>query len=568
MSLLREILDKMYVEPELLEQLDEDQKQTLYIKMREEQIRRWKMHEEEAERESTRLKKNKRSIQWLTGRDGEVWVWVMGDHVNDRTIEEIIEDEAKRRAREIAETEALAASFKMDDSNISDSNMDEQYLKKQLSKMDLGHDLHENGSNGIQHSSLSLYDEASLQSDNNRQLPIIPPQPSYQPMKATPSRNIFENEKEIMNQSFSPPKPALIPPPIPTRPAFLQKKPPQLEPQMPKEEPIQETLRRESNSTPNVYPVPITIKTVNAGPIPFPSGDYTELSPFRTQDLLAAAFIPKKLFNNGNQQNDANVVRMRNASRLADEEIDKRQSEIFEKMMEERDRLKREAEIEDERGRKEFEEQERKSREAEAEIRLIAQRAREHYEKSLRTSESLLPALTEGRATSIKDAIKRSRPPKPLNREAIIQWYIKTEYPKGTGFDPKTKYPARWFHGIISRADAENLLSDKPIGAFLVRISERIWGYTISYVIGPGKSKHFLVETIPEGYQFLGTNQIVHKTLYDLVLYHETAPITAKGKEILRLPVGQTSSVPDYSDLIDTSDMFRFPLRTEMVRRF
>uniref|UniRef100_A0AC34GQ64 SH2 domain-containing protein n=1 Tax=Panagrolaimus sp. ES5 TaxID=591445 RepID=A0AC34GQ64_9BILA len=561
----------MYVEPELLEQLDEDQKQTLYIKMREEQIRRWKMHEDEAEREPPRLKKNKRSIQWLTGRDGEIWVWVMGDHVNDRTIEEIIEDEAKRKAREIAETEALAASFKMDDSNISDSNMDEQYLKKQLSKMDLGHDLHQNGSNGIQHSSLSLYDEATLQSDNSRQIPSIPPQPSYPLVKPTLNKNVFDNEKEYANRSFSPKKPAVIPPPIPTRPAFLQKKPSQPEPEILKEEPTQQelqTLRRESNSTPNVYPVPITIRTANTGPIPFPSGDYTELSPFRPQNNLSSSFIPKQPFNNGNHQNETNVIRMRTPNRLVDEEIEKRQSEIFEKMMEERDRLKREAEMEDERGRKEFEEQERKSREAEAEIRLIAQRAREHYERSLRTSESLLPALTEGKATSLKDAIKRSRPPKPLNREAIIQWYIKTEYPKGTGFDPKTKYPARWFHGIISRADAENLLADKPIGAFLVRISERIWGYTISYVIGDGKSKHFLVETIPEGYQFLGTNQIVHKSLYDLVLYHETAPITAKGKEILRLPVGQTSAVPDYSDLIDTSDMFRFPSRTETVRRF
>lgn len=139
----------MYVEPELLEQLDEDQKQTLYIKMREEQIRRWKLYDEEATRESPQRKRNKRGIEWLTGRDGEVWVWVMGDHANDRTIEEIIEEEAKRRAREIAETEALTASLKLDDP-ISDTNMDEHYLMKQLSKMNLGHNLQEGFSNGIQ----------------------------------------------------------------------------------------------------------------------------------------------------------------------------------------------------------------------------------------------------------------------------------------------------------------------------------------------------------------------------------------------------------------------------------
>lgn len=73
----------------------------------------------------------------------------------------------------------------------------------------------------------------------------------------------------------------------------------------------------------------------------------------------------------------------------------------------------------------------------------------------------------------------------------------------------------------MSRIETEKLLADKPAGSFLVRISERIWGYAISYVIGDGNMKHFLVESIPDGYQFLGTNQIVHKSLYDLVLYHE-----------------------------------------------
>lgn len=77
------------------------------------------------------------------------------------------------------------------------------------------------------------------------------------------------------------------------------------------------------------------------------------------------------------------------------------------------------------------------------------------------------------------------------------------------------------FVGIISREQADDLLRKKPSGSFLVRISERIWGYTVSYVVGDGNTKHFLIERIPEGYQFLGTNQVVHRHLFDLITYHE-----------------------------------------------
>lgn len=42
---------------------------------------------------------------WLTGDDGNVWVWVMGDHPNDLSIETIIEEETKANAKKLAEKE-------------------------------------------------------------------------------------------------------------------------------------------------------------------------------------------------------------------------------------------------------------------------------------------------------------------------------------------------------------------------------------------------------------------------------------------------------------------------------
>lgn len=52
-------------------------------------------------------------FRWLTGRDGEVWVWVMGEHSDDKPIDQIIEDETKRKAREIAENEVQTTVVKM-----------------------------------------------------------------------------------------------------------------------------------------------------------------------------------------------------------------------------------------------------------------------------------------------------------------------------------------------------------------------------------------------------------------------------------------------------------------------
>ncbi|XP_056262650.1 protein VASP homolog [Pseudoliparis swirei] len=84
--MLQQILTDMYIDPDMLNALNEDQKKTLFLKMRQEQVRRWKEREEgggddrdgEGKRAAPR-KANRKSVSWLLGHDGDVAVIVIGE---------------------------------------------------------------------------------------------------------------------------------------------------------------------------------------------------------------------------------------------------------------------------------------------------------------------------------------------------------------------------------------------------------------------------------------------------------------------------------------------------------
>ncbi|XP_062856630.1 SH2 domain-containing protein 4A [Trichomycterus rosablanca] len=82
--MLQQILADMYVDPDILEALNEEQKKTLFLKMREEQVRRWKEREEQEEQDGKKdkprpTKASYKKVSWLLGRDGDVHVCVIGE---------------------------------------------------------------------------------------------------------------------------------------------------------------------------------------------------------------------------------------------------------------------------------------------------------------------------------------------------------------------------------------------------------------------------------------------------------------------------------------------------------
>ncbi|NXQ67252.1 SH22A protein, partial [Quiscalus mexicanus] len=56
-------------------------------------------------------------------------------------------------------------------------------------------------------------------------------------------------------------------------------------------------------------------------------------------------------------------------------------------------------------------------------------------------------------------------------------WFEQTQAQR---LGPEGELPS-WFHGFISRREAEELLQDQPLGCFLVRFSESTVGFVLSY---------------------------------------------------------------------------------------
>lgn len=157
----------------------------------------------------------------------------------------------------------------------------------------------------------------------------------------------------------------------------------------------------------------------------------------------------------------------------------------------------------------------------------------------------LSSVMANGKAVR-KEGIQRTI--SSSTEESIIKWFKEEQFPLRAGYQKTTDTIAPWFHGILTSQKAEELLSKMVPGSFLVRVSEKIKGYVLSYRSVEG-CKHFLIDASSDSYSFLGVDQLQHSTLADLVDYHKEEAITSMGKELLLYPCGQEDHEPDYSSL-------------------
>ena len=116
-----------------------------------------------------------------------------------------------------------------------------------------------------------------------------------------------------------------------------------------------------------------------------------------------------------------------------------------------------------------------------------------------------------------------------------------------------------WFHGLISRAEAEEYLATSPLGTFLIRISERFNGYALSFRYGE-RVRHYKLcisrnvcspsivmfclfarapppcfgwcNCLQGGYQIEGLQEDFG-TIEELVEYYRAVPISSEGGIVL-----------------------------------
>uniref|UniRef100_A0A4W3GU33 SH2 domain containing 4B n=1 Tax=Callorhinchus milii TaxID=7868 RepID=A0A4W3GU33_CALMI len=376
--MLQQILRDMYIDPDLLAELNDDQKQILFYKMREEQVRRWTERErlerlEDAGLEAPTMSKVRR-VEWLHGKDNEVWVWIMGEAPGDKPYEQITEEIMAKSARQQAQQEALA---------------------------------------------------------------------KWRHRKARPQ-----------------------------------------------------------------------------------------------QTLLS---LPQKREEEERQRGEAEI--------RCQEEI--RANELYISLKEAHQQGRSES---DER---EWEEMLRRSKAADEDRKHMARRARDEYHRqSLRAIErgkvAGLSHLFQNRTADQNTNFSNGQPARPLSsREAVVRWFQEEQVSRRSAFERDSNVVAPWFHGIISRQEAEELLMNTAEGSFLTRVSERIWGYILSYRQQTG-FKHFPVDASGGFYSFLGVDPIRHETLADLIHFHKDEIITTTGNELLHEACGQTRRPPDYSELFPT----------------
>ncbi|KAF3818106.1 hypothetical protein GH733_014978 [Mirounga leonina] len=126
-------------------------------------------------------------------------------------------------------------------------------------------------------------------------------------------------------------------------------------------------------------------------------------------------------------------------------------------------------------------------------------------------------------------------------RELALTWFMQTQAPlilQDGALPP-------WFHGFITRKQTEQLLEDKALGSFLIRLSDRTTSYILSYR-GSDRCRHFVINQQWDRRYLVSGDTCSHGTLADLVRHYQEVQFEPFG-EILSAACPR----PEDNDLYD-----------------
>ncbi|XP_077160232.1 SH2 domain-containing protein 4A [Paroedura picta] len=452
--MLRQILSAMRVPPELLAELSDEQKQLLFVQMRQEQVRRWRDREAEAESHPRRTPPARtacgKSVHWKLGADGDVWVWVMGEHRLDKPYDLLCDEltaerERRRRRRSVQETEPQSCLG---------GACPEPSVTSRGAKLQSG--VGENcGEQQIPEGVTEAPPAGSALRQDGLQIAVSKSRSVEEMLADSISRSQKQRKdtrmRDTMNQSQE-----------------RGESPPNLV----------------GSSTQNVD---------QEDPIWLESLRRSKAEDERRRSLAKHARDDyKRLSLQGKNKGAATAVHRTGGT-------------------------------------------------GEQRRVLPPPPPLPPKPKTLPPSARLAngpPAWKQGDTRTTSSAVQ----------ESIVQWFKAEQLPLRAGFEKVADRVAPWFHGMLTTKKAEDLLSNSAPGTFLIRVSEKIKGYVLSYRSAEG-CKHFLIDASGDSYSFLGADQLQHATLVDLVEYHKDEPITSLGKELLVSPCGQVGWEPDYLEL-------------------
>ncbi|XP_076011691.1 uncharacterized protein sh2d7 [Genypterus blacodes] len=110
-------------------------------------------------------------------------------------------------------------------------------------------------------------------------------------------------------------------------------------------------------------------------------------------------------------------------------------------------------------------------------------------------------------------------------KELVLRWFTETQ---ASIILHNGNFPD-WFQGFAARKDAEDLLRDKVLGSFLIRLSDKAIGYILSYK-GYDRCRHFVITQNQDGLFVVSGDCQTHRSLTELIHHYKVSPIEPFGE--------------------------------------